>query len=94
MHKIDHVEVLKGYKLRLTFADGTEGAVDLSDLAGKGVFALWNDRSGCEDVRLGDRGELRWGDQIDLCPDALFLRLTGKEPQDIFPNLSRGAIHA
>ena len=94
MHKINHVEVLKGYKLRLTFADGTEGAVDLSDLAGKGVFALWNDRSGYEDVRVGDRGELRWGDQIDLCPDALFLRLTGKEPEDIFPNLGRGAIHA
>jgi len=24
-----------------------------------------------------------WGDQIDLCPDALYLRATGKEPEDI-----------
>ncbi len=94
MHKITHVEALKDCKLQLTFADGSAGTVNLSDLAGKGVFALWNDRSAFEDVRIGEAGELRWGDQIDLCPDAMYLRLTGKKPEDIFPNLTPGTIHA
>ena len=94
MHKIIDVEAMSDYRLRLTFADGTAGTVDLSDLAGKGVFALWNDRSAFEAVRIGEVGQLCWGDQIDLCPDAMYLRLTGKKPEDIFPNLTRGPIHA
>jgi hypothetical protein len=32
-------------------------------------------------------GELGWGDQIDLCPDALYLKVTGKTPEDLFPAL-------
>ena len=94
MHKITHVDVQDEWKLHLTFADGTAGRVDLGDLVGKGVFALWNDRSAFESVRIGELGELCWGDQIDLCPDAMYLRVTGKQPEDIFPNLGRGAIHA
>jgi len=27
------------------------------------------------------------GEDIDLCPDALYLRLTGKTPEDLFPAL-------
>ena len=43
MNKIVKVDVLKGYRIDLTFADGTQGIVDLSDLAGRGVFSLWSD---------------------------------------------------
>ncbi|MBI1865621.1 MAG: hypothetical protein HYR98_07860 [Nitrospirae bacterium] len=28
-------------------------------------------------------------DRIDLCPDALYLRVTGKNPEDVFPALRR-----
>ena len=94
MHRIVQVKALKDYRIRLRFADGTEGTVDLSDLAGKGVFSLWNDYRAFESVKIGDSGELRWGDDIDLCPDSLYLRLTGKRPEDIFPQLGRGIVHA
>lgn len=94
MHKITAVKVLEGLRLDLTFDDGVRGTVDLSDLAGKGVFALWLDRSAFEKVRIGSSGELAWGDQIDLCPDSLYLRMTGKEPQDIFPSLRHEPTHA
>jgi hypothetical protein len=38
-------------------------------------------------VKIGSSGELVWNDQIDLCPDALYLKVTGKKPEDIFPAL-------
>ncbi|MBM3888826.1 MAG: DUF2442 domain-containing protein [Verrucomicrobia bacterium] len=94
MHRITQVEVLAGYRLNLTFVDGTSGIVDLSDLTGRGVFALWNDREAFRKVKIGDTGELVWSDQVDLCPDALYLRLTGRKPHDIFPALKREPIHA
>ena len=85
MHKITGVKVLKSYRLELVFVDGVRGIVDLSDLVGKGVFTLWHDYRAFEQVRIGSSGELVWGDQVDLCPDALYLRTTGKRPEDVFP---------
>ena len=87
MRKITHVEVLQGYRLALTFDDGTVGTVDLSDLTGRGVFACWNDRAAFAQVRVGSSGELVWGDQVDLCPDALYLKVTGTQPEELFPAL-------
>lgn len=89
MRKIEEVKVLQGYRLELAFDDGFVGTVDLSDLSGKGVFALWLDRHAFESVRIGSSGELVWGNQIDLCPDALYLKATGKKPEDVFTALRR-----
>jgi hypothetical protein len=94
MHRILAVKVLEGFLLQLAFEDGVCGTVDLSDLAGKGVFTLWFNREFFEGVRIGSSGELAWSDRIDLCPDSLYLRTAGKEPQDIFPALKREPAHA
>jgi len=94
MHKITDVKVLEDYKLELMFADGTRGTVDLSHLVGKGVFTLWNDYDAFREVRIGSSGELAWGEQIDLCPDALYLQATGQKPEGIFPNLKQEPVHA
>lgn len=94
MNAITEVTVLENYRLRLRFADGTTGVVDLSDLVGKGVFRQWEDYGFFRNVAIGVCGELRWGEDIDLCADALYLRATGKEPQDIFPSLRKDRAHA
>ena len=94
MHKVTHVQALEDYKLDVTFADGTEGTVDLSELAGKGVFQLWDDYEKFRQVRIGETGELIWADQVDICPDSLYLRVTGEKPEDIFPGLKRDSVHA
>jgi hypothetical protein len=94
MRKITAVTVLEGFRLEIVFDDGVHGIVDLSDVAGKGIFAMWLDRSAFERVRIGSSGELAWGDKIDLCPDSLYLRTTGKNPQDLFPLLRREPVHA
>ncbi len=90
MRRVTRVEVLEGYRLDLTFDDGARGAVDLSHLAGRGVFTLWLDRGAFEAVRLGPSGELAWDDGIDLCPDALYLRATGKSVEEVFPGAPSG----
>jgi hypothetical protein len=87
MHKITRVKVLQDYHLELDFDDGVSGSVDLSHFAGKGVFSVWLDRKQFEKVRIGSSGELIWGDELDLCPDSLYLQVTGKKPEDIFPAL-------
>jgi hypothetical protein len=41
-----------------------------------------------EQVSIGRSGEIKWNDAVDICPDAVYLQLTGKSPQDVFPALS------
>ncbi len=88
------VRALPDYRLYLEFSDGAKGEVDLSDLAGKGVFAAWNDYSFFQKVRIGDHREIKWNDDIELCPDSLYLKLTGKTPEELFPKLRREQPHA
>jgi len=94
MRKISEVKILQGYRLELGFDDGVRGTVDLSSLVGKGVFTIWSDHRIFEQVRIGSFGELVWGDQIDLCPDSLYLKVTGKKPEDIFPSLRCESVYA
>lgn len=94
MPRIVKVLPLVEYRLRLSFDDGVEGEVDLSDLVGNGVFAFWRDRREFVRVAIGSGGELSWGDQVDLCPDAMYLRVTGKAAEDLFPRLKAIAHHA
>jgi hypothetical protein len=93
MKKISKVKVLSGDRLELEFDAGGSGIVDLSEYVGKGVFALWGDPLVFAQVRIGSSGELVWSDRIDLCPDALYLKVTGKQPEDIFPALRKPPTH-
>lgn len=70
------VEAREGYRIWLRYADGVAGEVDLSDIAGRGVFAAWNDRARFESVRISPAREITWGGDAELCPDALYLRRT------------------
>lgn len=94
MIKIVSVQVLENYMLALEFDDGTRGNVDLSELVGKGVFTLWNDMEAFRSVQIGPNGELVWNDEIDLCPDALYLEVSGRNPDDVFPGLANLRSHA
>jgi hypothetical protein len=41
-----------------------------------------------------DRGALEWPGGLDLCGDALYLRLTGKGPEEVFPGLRAAGVNA
>jgi len=94
MKKVIEVRRLSGYRIWLRYADGVTGEVDLSHLAGRGVFKVWSDRKVFEGVRVDQSGAIAWGEDIDLCPDALYLRLTGKAADELFPKLKRTPVDA
>ena len=83
-----------GFKLFLRYDDGVAGVMDLSSLAGQGVFATWLTPGVFEQVRLTEAGALEWPGDVDLCPDALYLELTGKATEEVFPALRRIPTHA
>ena len=87
MYKIIHAKVLNDYKVELVYDDGRQGTVDLSHLAGKGVFSVWNNYEAFRNVKIGSSGELVWSDQVDLCPDSLYLKITNMKLKDLFPGL-------
>lgn len=92
MIKVTHVTPRPGYKLELRFSDGVEGEVDLSPVVGKGVFARFLDESYFEQVSVGPAGEVVWSGELELCPDALYLRVTGKDAADFFPALRKQGV--
>src|ERR1700690_4283893 len=85
--KIVDAKPLSPFRLELRFNNNEVGAVGLSHLAGRGVFEAWNVPGMFESVSVTDEGAVRWPGDIDLCPDALYLQMTGKRPDEIFPAL-------
>jgi len=88
------VRPLPQFRLYLRYADGVEGEVDLSHLAGQGVFALWDEPGAFERVKISDHHSIYWTDEVELCADALYLQITGKTPEEVFPNLARARVDA
>lgn len=91
---LKQVKPLEDYKLWLRFADGTTGNVDLSSLAGKGVFTLWNNNDGFFNVVIVEGRWLAWSNQVEIDADSLYLKLTGKHAEDLFPGLKEETSHA
>jgi len=55
------------YKLHLSFDDGVEGIVDLSDVAGKGVFTSWNKDDSFNKVFIdNESGAVSWPGNFDI----------------------------
>lgn len=94
MPRIVSAQPLEEYRVAIAFDDGVQGVVNLSTVPRTGVFALWNDDETFRAVTVGRYGELAWGEAIDLCPDALYLEITGKSAGDLFPKLNSGWVDA
>ncbi len=88
------VEARPHYRLYLEYSDEVSGEVDLSDLAGKGVFQAWQDEAFFRGVHIAPPRHVGWGNDIELCADALYLKLTGKSPEELFPALQSQTISA
>ncbi len=88
------VKTLENYKIWVKYDDGIEGTIDLSHLAGKGVFSLWNDYKEFEKVFISKSGAIAWTDQVDICPVSIYMQITGKSPEELFPALKNETINA
>ena len=72
--RITKVEALPEFRLRVAFADGLTGIVDMSRLVHSpqaGVFAALADPSLFAQVTL-DYGAVAWPGELDLAPDAMY----------------------
>ncbi|HUA69188.1 MAG TPA: DUF2442 domain-containing protein [Candidatus Saccharimonadales bacterium] len=86
MKKITSLKILDNFRVLLRFNDGAEGEVDFSSKPRTGVFAFWNNYENFRKARIDDCGELIWSDQIDFCPDSLWLQVTRQKPEALLDN--------
>ena len=71
--RVTEVEALPEFRLRVVFADGLTGTVDMSRLVhspNAGVFAALADPSLFAQVTL-EYGAVAWPGDLDLAPDAM-----------------------
>jgi hypothetical protein len=66
----------------------------LGKFAGRGVFRAWEQAGVFEKVSVSPEGALQWPGDLDLCPDALYLQMTGKSAAEVFPALQPSLAHA
>ena len=92
--KIVFVKSVSRFAIEVGFDDGAHGVVDLADIAGRGVFSQWLKEGIFESVKITSSGALEWPGELDLCPDSIYMRLTGKSPEELFPSLKRQFAHA
>jgi len=92
MFKPLKVKALQDYKIWVKYSDGVEGEVD--NFVGKSVFKPWDDYDEFKKVYIGDHGEIAWSDKIDLCPDSIYMKITGRSPEQVFPKLQTEEVNA
>jgi hypothetical protein len=86
MIRIAQAVAAEGLKLRLTFENGVSGTVDFSELATSPLFGpLTNDEFFKSVSIIRDGRALAWAEELEICADSLFLRITGKKAEEIFP---------
>jgi hypothetical protein len=76
--KITEAKAIGAYRLQVGFDNVVCGIVDLPDCAGVGVFESCLKPGLFAQVAVTNNGALAWPGDLDLCPDAIYLRLTGK----------------
>ena len=88
------VEPRDGFRIWLKYDDGEEGEVDLSHIPIIGFFEAWNDREVFERVYITEYHSVAWTEDIDLCPDDLYMRMTGKTLEEYMPSFAKLLRHA
>ena len=78
------VQPRDGFRIWVRYEDGVEGEIDLSHLAGKGVFKAWEDREFFEGVHISNEGGcVCWGCppgsdmELDIAPETGYAYLIG-----------------
>lgn len=81
MNRPIRVEALPDYRLRLTYADGVEGVINLANDVGRGVFAPLADEAFFRTVYLGQFGQIAWSEDIEICSDAAYREIESRSAE-------------
>jgi hypothetical protein len=65
--KIISVKALERYKIYAEFNDGTKGVYDLSDLAGKSAFKIWEQPGYFNKVFINpENNAIAWNEMVEI----------------------------
>ena len=80
VYYVTAAKVLEGFRLRVTFADQSEGVVDLSDVVARGgVFTPLKDPAFFSLARADtEAGTVVWPNELDVAPEELYARANGR----------------
>lgn len=82
MHKPVEVQAKDRYRIWVKYEDGSQGEVDLSHLAGKGVFNSWNHDVNFENVYIDkDSNAIAWSEELEICPDSIYYKINELDPE-------------
>ena len=75
--KVKSVTAVKNYLLHIVFTDNTKGDYDVSHLAGKGVFKVWDSDDNFYKVFINpESGAISWPGELDV--DTIYIYCTIK----------------
>jgi len=75
MPRVISVRPLSGFRLSVSFDDGTEGTVEMENRLFGAVFEPLREASMFQKVFVDEFGAIAWPNGADLAPDALHQRL-------------------
>lgn len=89
LNRVVRVTPLPGYCLRVEFADGVSGTVDLADELTGEMFEPLRDEARFREVAIDEYGALCWPNGADLAPDALYRDLATSSEPPVRPKRTR-----
>ena len=78
---IESVKPLKDFKLELIYSNGYTGIYDAKELLNYKVFEQLNDVNFFNKVTI-NYNAIVWNEEIDLCADSIYLKITGEKLSD------------
>ena len=86
MVRIETVQPLAGYRLKIRFSDGLEAIYPVEPERRGGVFLKLLDPNAFNAVTINpDFGCVEWPGGLDLCPDTMHRQLSGAESGVLLP---------
>ena len=88
--QVTKVKAIKRYQLYVHFSDGTEGVLDLAELAGKGVFKIWDEANLFEKVFIDEESKaITWPGELDIDTINAYCTINNISPENLLiPNTS------
>lgn len=90
--KIIAIKAIEKYKLQIHFNDDTQGIYDLSHLAGKGVFKVWDTDNTFFKVFIDTTsGAISWPGEIELDTLNIYCKIKGISSDTYLNSITRHA---
>ena len=92
--KIKSIESIEKYKLKIQFLDGISGVYDVSNLAGKGVFKIWDKGNNFFEAFVSpESGAISWPGDVDIDTIKVYCSIRGITIENYFLHTIEHAAH-